>query len=350
MSAGAVRIGKAELLAYVEKIFVAGGVPSAMANIIADVLVWANLRGVDSHGVLRIPRYVELLARGAINPKPDIRIERSAGAIAVMEADRAPGAVAMKQAMEEAIARAKTVHMGWCSARNITHAGAVGYFALMAAEAGMAGLVMTASGPMMAYHGARTAGLSTNPLAIAVPAKNRRPYLLDMSTATVANGKVLDARDKGRPVPLGWGIDAEGRDTTDPAKIATLLPAGGAKGSGLSFMIECLCSLAVANPRIAPSLEGAPSGDNPLMNGMAMAIDLAAIGDLEEFTREADRLGDALAALPPAEGIDRVLLPGERGDLVLTEREASGIPIAAVTWSRIVAAAEKLGVLAPTSA
>jgi ureidoglycolate dehydrogenase (NAD+) len=343
-------ISKGELLAFVSAIFNAAGVEPAMADTWARVLVWANLRGVDSHGILRIPRYLELLAKGAINPTPNITVEHRAGAIAVMEADRAPGAVAMTRAVQEAIGRAREVHIGWCAVRNITHAGAVGYYALQAVEAGMAGLVMTASGPMMAYHGSSKAGVSTNPLAIAVPAAMRRPFLLDMSTASVPNGKVLDARDRGAQVPHGWGIDADGRDTTDPNRIATLLPVGGAKGSGLSFMLECLCSLAVGNPRIAPVLSGAGGSDSPLMNGVAMAIDLRAIGDLDAFTREADRLGDAIAGLPPAQGVERILLPGERGDRTMAEREARGIPIANGTWSRIVSAAQRVGVAAPLSA
>ena len=266
---------------------------------------------------------------------------------AIFTADRAPGPVAMTRAMEEAIARARDVHIGWCAVRNITHAGAVGYYALQAVEAGMAGMVMTASGPMMAYHGSSKAGVSTNPLAIAVPAKTRRPFLFDMSTASVPNGKVLDARDRGVEVPRGWGIDAEGRETTDPNKIATLLPVGGAKGSGLSFMLECLCSLAVGNPRIAPALSSRPGNESPLMNGVAMAIDLRAIGDLDQFTQAADCLGDAIAGLPPAQDVERVLLPGERGDHVLAERHAAGIPIAKGTWSRIVSAAQRVGVAAP---
>ena len=347
MSEQFIQISKAELLAFATAIFTAAGVERAMAETWANVLVWANLRGVDSHGVLRIPRYLELLANNAINPAPNISIERRAGAIIVMEADRAPGAVAMTRAMQEALACARDSHIGWCAARSITHAGAIGYYALQAAEAGMIGIVMTASGPLMAYHGSSKAGVSTNPLAIAVPAKTRRPFLLDMSTASVPNGKVLDARDRGIEVPRGWGIDVEGRDTTDPNKIATLLPVGGAKGSGLSFMLECLCSLAVGNPRIAPALSSGGGTETPLMNGVAMALNVAAIDDLDQFTREADRLGDAIAALPPAGGVERVLLPGERGDRILAEREATGIPVAKGTWSRIVAAAQRLGVTAP---
>jgi ureidoglycolate dehydrogenase (NAD+) len=347
MSNRTVLVAKADLLAFTRAVFEAAGVTPDMAQTWADVLVWANLRGVDSHGIIRVPRYLDLIRSKAINVRPDLRIEKRAGAIAVLEADRAPGPVAMRRAMDEAIARAREVHVGWCAARNIGHAGAIGYYALQAAEAGMAGLVMAASGPMMAFNGSRVAGVSTNPIAIAVPAKNRRPYLLDMSTSTVSNGKILAARDRKAQVPVGWGIDAEGRDTTDPARIATLLPLGGAKGAGLSFMIECLASLAIANPRITPGLTG-DGVESPFLNGLAIAVDLAAFGDLDRFTEDADALGDALAALPTADGVERVLLPGERGDTVLREREAHGIPIPQGTWARMVKAADSVGVAVPT--
>jgi len=340
-------IGKADLTNFAAAIFAAADVAPAMAARWAEAVVWANLRGVDSHGVIRIPRYLDLLKKKSINPRPAMRVERSAGAIALLDADRAPGAIGMARAMDEAIIRAKEVHVGWCAAKNITHAGAVGYFALQAARAGMAGIVMTASGPLMAYHGARVAGVSTNPIAIAVPGKTRRPLVVDMSTSTVSNGKVLAARDRGEPVPIGWGLDAEGHDTTDPKKIATLLPLGGPKGSGLSLLIECLTSLAVGNPLISLALLSGGLADNPVLNGVAIAVDLAALGDLERFTSEVDRLGDAITALPRAEGVGRILLPGERGDAILAEREASGIPVAAGTWKRLVAAAKELGASAP---
>lgn len=347
MNKDSVVISSADLLAYARAIFVGCGVQPAHAEEWAKMLIWANLRGVDGHGVIRIPRYYDLLRRKSINTNPDIRVERRSGAITVIEADRAPGAVAMTFAMQEAIARAREVHIGWCAARNITHSGAVGYFAHQAAQAGMAGIVMSASGPMMAYPGARVAGVSTNPLAIAVPAKERGAYLIDMSTATVANGKIMEAKDKGAQVPVGWGIDAGGRDTTDPRAIATLLPMGGAKGSGLSFMIECLCSLALSNPRIAPALMAEETTDDPFLNGVAIAVDLAAFGDLADFRENADQLGDAISALPKADGVDRILLPGERGNRIRAEREASGIPIPKGTWQRIAKVAEAVGVAIP---
>jgi ureidoglycolate dehydrogenase (NAD+) len=166
-------ISSADLERFASALFAAAGVAPAMADEWAKSLVWANLRGVDSHGVLRIPGYVERLKTGAINPAPKMRVEKRAGAVAVLEADRAPGAVAMATAMAEAIARAREAHIGWCAARNITHAGAVGYFALQAANAGMIGMVMSASGPMMAYHGeyrdtARHAP-TRNPCSVSIP-------------------------------------------------------------------------------------------------------------------------------------------------------------------------------------
>jgi ureidoglycolate dehydrogenase (NAD+) len=339
-------IPRAELEAFIAAIFAAAGVARPMAMEWARAVAWANLRGVDSHGVLRVPRYVDLLRRRSINPAPAMRIERRAGAIAVLEADFAPGAVAMSRAMAEAIGRAREVHVGWCAARNITHAGAIGYFALQAAETGMAGVAMCASGPLMAYHGARVAGVSTNPIAIAVPTR-RRPFLLDMSTSTAAFGKVMSARDAGTKIPPGWAIDAAGRDTTDPNRVATLLPLGGPKGSGLSLMIECLASLAVGNPLIATALGDPKRGDSPVLNGIAIAVDLAALGDAERFAAEADALHDAIAALPRADGVERILLPGERGDAIKAERETAGIPVARGTWTRLAATAATLGVAVP---
>ena len=341
------RIESARLAQFVRELLEAASVPRPLASEWAASLIWANLRGVDSHGVLRVPRYLDLLKKKTMNPDPNIRVERRAGAIVVLEADRAPGAIAMTRAMAEAIACARETHIGWCAARNITHAGAIGYFALQAAQAGFAGIVMTASGPLMAYHGARVAGVSTNPLAIAFPGNKRPPFLIDMSTSTVAMGKLLNARDSGRDIPPDWGIDAQGRATTDARKVATLLPMAGPKGSGLSFMIECLCSLTVHNPIVATALEGGGSLDNPFLNGVALAIDLSAFGDAESIRREADRLGDAIADLPAAEGVESILLPGERGAAILQQREREGIPVPRGTWQRLLASAEGLGVEPP---
>ena len=143
------------------------------------------------------------------------------------------------------------------------------------------------------------------------------------------------------------GLDAQGRDTADPKKLATLLPLGGAKGSGLSFMIECLCSLTVDNPIIAPALAAGGKLDAPFLNGVAIALDLAAFGDREHILGEADRLARLIAGLPPADRVERIYLPGERGDSILQARMREGIPLPQGTWSRLLACAKALAVAPP---
>lgn len=308
------------------------------------MLVWADLRGVSSHGVMRIPAYANHIRLGEFNPTPNMKMQRLGGAAAILDADLAPGPVAMMAAMEEATALAHNVQVGWCVARNITHPGAIGYFAARAAKAGLAGIVMAASQPMMAYHGARVAAVSTNPIAIAIPGLGHAPLVLDMSTAEVAMGKIMNARAAGRPIPAHWGLDAEGQATTDPSKVAVLQPMSGAKGSGLSLMIECLTSLFAANPLIEPVLRtGRPLRGRP-MNGLTVAIDPAAFGDIETFRGNVDALIESIAGLPRAEGVERIFLPGERGDATLAEREASGIPIPRKTVQDLNKLASELGV------
>lgn len=344
------RIDADALRDFATAIFGAAGVAVDDARSWAETLVWANLRGVDSHGVLRIPRYLELIGTGAINPRPNMVMRMAAGAIGMLDADLAPGPVAMNRAMDEAIAIARRLHLGWVVARDITHAGAVGHFALRAAEQGLAGLVMTASGPLMAWPGSTGAVVSTNPLAIAIPAGTRAPLLLDMSTAAVALGKVMAAKDAGTPIPEGWGVDARGQPTTDPAAVATLLPMAGPKGAGLSLMIECLASLAAGNPLIAPALSGQGPKDGPRMNGLAIALDVAAFADGDSFAREVDALATAVANVP-ASGDEPVLLPGERGSAVMARRLHEGIALPAGTWKRLAASAAALDVpLPPTLA
>ena len=176
----------------------------------------------------------------------------------------------------------------------MTHAGAVGYFALRAAKAGLAGLVMTASQPMMAYPGSTKNVVSTNPIAIAVPGDQHSPLLLDMSTSTVGMGKVYQAQDSGREIPLDWGLDDQGQPTSDPNKVTVLSPLGGAKGAGLSLMIECLTSLAVNNPLIEPVLRtGAALKGRPI-NGVAIAVDLAIFGDKDSYWEQVDALAAQL--------------------------------------------------------
>ena len=204
------RVPAAELQEFTKGVFIAAGVPSEDAALEAEVLVWANLRGVDSHGVLRIPWYVDLIARGDMNPRPTIRVEKETAATVLIDGDRALGPVVTTVAMRRAIDKARAAGIGWAVIRNTTHQGAMAYYALMAAEAGMAGIAIVCSPPNMAPFGARTAGVHNSPISIAVPAGRHRPLCVDMATSVAAGGKLSLARDKGVPLPPGWALDEAG--------------------------------------------------------------------------------------------------------------------------------------------
>lgn len=334
-----------DLRAFSAGLLANAGFGDSEAREMADLLVWANLRGVDSHGVLRIPRYIEMLRLGLVKARFTISEVHRFGAVCVLDADKAPGATAMNRAVKAASALADTCGLGWCGVRDTSHAGAIGYFARQLAEEGKIGVAMTASKPLMSYFGAKGEALSSNPLAIAVPqSEGRPPIILDMSTAAVALGKIMVARDANTPIPIGWAIDADGIDTTDPHRVAAVLPMAGAKGSGLSLMIEVLCSLLVNNPSIAPALAGGASGG---FNGMVLAINPVAFGNPLTFLSNARALADAIHRLEPAPGFDQVLLPGERGSEIEHKRAAQGIPLSSGTVKRLVEVATAVGAQVP---
>lgn len=337
----------AELRDYSARLLAAGGHSEADASAMADLLVWANLRGVDSHGVLRIPRYVEMLDDGETQAGHRIGVAHAFGAIRVIDADRAPGAVAMNRAVAEALELSRDHGLGWCAVRRTSHAGAIGYFVEKVARAGRIGIAMTASKPLMSYPGARGEVLSTNPLAFGMPlGGGQDPLLFDMSTAAVALGKVMAAKDAGRAIPPGWAVDADGIETTDASHVAAILPMAGAKGSGLSLMIEMLCSILTLNPAITPVLNG---GRNGGFNGMVLAIDPAAFGDADAVLGQAAELVKAIRQRDRAPGLDRIRLPGERGYETADKRLESGIDLADGTVIRLAALAARLGVTTPSA-
>ncbi|QUM71004.1 Ldh family oxidoreductase [Sphingopyxis granuli] len=337
-------ISHQDLRGFAQALLEAGGFGAGDAAEMADLLVWANLRGIDSHGVLRIPRYIEMLRLGMLDAAAQVTEVSRKGAVCVLDAGKAPGATAMNLAVKEAAALAKAQGLGWCGVRNTSHAGAIGYFVRELAEQGLVGIAMTASKPLMSYFGAKGEALSSNPLAIAAPNSDGNPIILDMSTAAVALGKIMSAKDEGRAIPKGWAVDADGVDTEDPHEAEVLLPMAGAKGSGLSLMIEVLCSLLVGNPNIAPALAGKRGGG---FNGLVLAVDPEAFGSAALFGTLVDQLAQAIHKLEPAPGFNAVMLPGERGDQCEAERGAEGIPLAKGTAERLSELAATLGVKVP---
>src|SRR5215470_4368651 len=321
------RVPAADLREFTKSVFIAAGVPSEDAALEAEVLVWANLRGVDSHGVLRIPAYVEMIGRGDMNPRPNILVEKETAATVLIDGDRALGPVVTTVAMRRAIDKARGAGIGWAVIRNTTHQGAMAYYALMAVDAGMAGIAIVCSPPNMAPFGARAAGVHNSPISIAVPAGRHRPLCIDMATSVAAGGKLLLARDKGIPLPEGWALDRAGHPTTDAKSATILVPAAGAKGSGLAMMFESLTSLMAGNPLLVPALEGQEGAQRHRQNSVVAAVDIGTFTDVAEYRQHIDRMIDGLHALPPAAGFDRVLVAGEPEDQTMEERRREGIPL-----------------------
>jgi LDH2 family malate/lactate/ureidoglycolate dehydrogenase len=310
---------------WVSGIFRAEGLTDAHAQTVARALVFANLRGMDTHGVLRVPSYVRFIRAGDLNPRPVMKTRNETPACVLLEADRAAGPVAMQKAMELAIDKARQAGAGVCFVRATTHTGALGYYTHMAAERGMAAIAFSASHANMAYHGARAAGVSTAPLALAVPGEEG-PIALDMASSIMSMGKLRQAKRTGTPLEEGQALDQNGNPTTEAEEAAILLPLGGAKGSGLSLLIECMTSLVTANPLLAEALERTKLGARHRQNGAVIALDLARFVDPAEFRRQAGRLARAIKALPPQPGME-ILLPGERGARAAEQRRRDGIPV-----------------------
>ncbi len=319
------------------------GVSAEHAAVVADAFVWANLRGIDSHGISRLPRYVELFERGEANAQPAIRIERSRAAAVVVDADRAPGPLALTLAMREAIELARETGVAVATVRGTVHTGAIGYYTTQASQAGMAGIGIVAGVPNMAYAGARGAAVATSPLSVALPAQTHPDFVLDMATATIALGKIAQYRARGEQLPEGVAVTAEGEPTTDPAEAKVPLPVGGAKGSGMSLAFELLAS-GLANHPIVSQFHAGVTGHR--QNALLVAIDVTAFLPLQEFRRIVDETLAAVTSLP-ASGEQPVLTPGQRGAATAVQRTLEGVPLPAKIWGEVAEVAERFGVSAP---
>jgi ureidoglycolate dehydrogenase (NAD+) len=332
------------LKSAVQAMFCAAGMAKEHAATVAEVLVWADLRGMGSHGVMRVPRYVELMRKGDLNGQPVMRAVSETAACVVFDADRAAGPVAMVHAADSAVAKARTAGIGMALARGTTHTAAVGYYTQRIAREGMAGIAFAASSPNMAYHGARAAGVSTAPVSIAVPGREE-PLVLDMGSGVISVGKLMQARRTGEALAPGLALDDEGNATTDPRMAVLPLPLGGPKGSGLALMIECLCSLLAGNPILAEALEGTAKGARHYQNGLVIAIDVARFVPLEMFMKEVERLLGDIKALPAQPGAE-ILAPGERGRRNAESRR-DDIALPPAVLKELSALAASLGVERP---
>lgn len=340
-----IRIDAKSLSTFTQKAFERAGLSPEAAATVAEVLVWANLRGVDSHGVQRIPAYLDMIEKGWMNPSPDIKIIKESPAVFQMDADKAMGPVPTIQAMNLAIKKAKNVGIGWGLIRNVTHQGAMGYYSEMAANQGLAGIAIVCSPPNMAPFGAKAAGLHNSPIAFSFPTSKHKTITLDMATSVAAGGKLSVASDKRVPIPVEWALAADGSQTTDPDVASILLPAGGPKGSGLALVFQCLTSLMTNNPLITPVLKSGVKVHN--QNSLVAAIEISFFTDVDDYKSELDDTIDALKALPKADGHDEVFVPGEIEHRTEEERFENGIPLPPGTVEKLQEGARRLDLTSP---
>ena len=345
-----VRYAPADLHAFCAQALQRAGARPGDAVVIADGLIAADLRGVHSHGALRVGIYVDRLRAGSINPGAELQIVRDSGAVVVADAQAGPGIAMAARAMDLAIARAQAHGIAAVSLRNANHCGMLAFFAMRALPAGAVGAAASNGDALVAPWGARAKFLGTNPLAVAVPAKDEPPVVLDMATSVVAHGRVKGAADRGEAIPADWAVDAAGRPTTDPvqALAGALLPFGGVKGSGISILIDLIAGLLPggrSGPEIVPLYQrlAEPQGTGQLF----MALHVAAFDTLEAFTARVDETVRRIRALPPAAGSARVILPGELEHLRAQEHQAHGIPLPSDAVAEMARTASLLGLAPP---
>lgn len=347
------RYAAAELVEFTTRALVACGMPEDDARLGAAVLVDADLMGIDSHGIAHMPThngYAPGFRSGHVNPTPSIRTVRETASTALLDADRGFGPLVGYRAMQLAIEKATSAGSGSVAVTNSRHFGAAGYYALMAVPEGCIGLAMTNAGPWVVPAGGRTKMIGTNPIAVAAPAGREQPFLMDLATSTVAMGKLEIALREEKPIPEGWSLDGEGRPTTDIPTVyqeggltplGSTLTTGSYKGYALGQMVDLFTGI-LSGAGYTMLLPRGGAGH------FFAAWQVEAFLPLTEFTEMMDRMQESFRTAAPADGRDRVLLPGQREFETRREREANGIPLHAAVFTSLDSLADELGVARAT--
>jgi uncharacterized oxidoreductase len=341
----------ADLEALGRRIFEAAGASPAEAEAIVSSLVRANLAGLDSHGVIRIPQYLGLVRQGWMRFGQPVEVVRETATTAVLNGNWGPGQVCARRATELALDKARRWGLGAVGLHHSNHVGRLGEYVLQLAEAGLLGLAVV-NNHGTAQHTAPFGGiqgrLATNPIAFAAPANGHPPLVLDMTTSIVAEGKIRVLRNRGQRVPEGWILDGQGRPTTDPNDFygeprGVLLPLGGQvgyKGFGLGLMVELLAG-GLSGAGCSGAATAAAHPGNALFI-LAIAID--PFLDRSAFEQQVADFFAYVKSAPRQEGVEEILIPGEPEVRTEQRRRAEGIPVDEETWRQIQEAAAGLGV------
>ncbi len=343
------RISYDALHAFTRSVFEKTGVSSANAAIGADVLVTTDAWGVFTHGTKNVAGYARRLLASGLRPRGRPHITSQGGAWATIDGDSSLAMVTSVFAMQTAIAKARQQGLAYVGVRNSCHFGAAGYYAWLAAKEGLIGIAMANDIPCVAAPGSRGPILGSNPLAYALPVDGLRPVLLDISTATVAGGKVYAARARGEPVPPGWILDGNGRPTTDPSgfpHVGALQPMAGHKGYGLALLIESLSGL-LSGAAMTWGIRSWAHDDPslPSLHGAAfLAIDPATIFPEGRFAARVRELVDEIHQSPCADGVERLVVPGEPEWERYDRAQRDGILLPADVTASLQAAADLIGI------
>ena len=343
------RVDHRKLRRFVALSFEKLGVPKEDAEIGANALVQADLRGVDTHGVIRFSPhawYVKWLTEGSMTARPKIRIISENASTALIDGDCGMGMVIGHRAMEMAIEKARSSAVAMVGVRNSRHYGMSAYYAMMALPHDMIGIAMTNAGRQVVPTFGREARFGTNPMCFGVPADKQLPFVLDMATTTAAAGKLELAARLGKSIPGGWALDENANSTTDPRvaqKARRLLPLGGTresgshKGYGLAILVEILCGV------LTGTLTALNANQDPRGHFFG-AIRVDAFRPVAEFKRDMDRLIAELRSTPPVAGQERVYVAGEIEFETAQERAEHGIPLHDSVLKGLRAVAEQVGV------
>ncbi|MFN4286352.1 MAG: Ldh family oxidoreductase [Lacibacter sp.] len=354
-----ITVAYTQLLQFAQRVFERMGCSAADAALASRVLLQADLRGIDSHGIARLSGYVRLWEAGRINSTPQLRVVHETPSTAVVDGDSGLGLVVAPFAMQVAIEKAKRVGTGWVSVQNSNHFGIAGYHALLALEHDMIGVAMTNASALVAPTFSKERLLGTNPIAVAIPAGEEPPFVADMATTTAANGKLEILQRKQQQAPTGWIQDAEGLTTTDAHALKTggaLLPLGSDrehgshKGYALGALVDILSGvLSGANygPWVPPFPAYVPLPQHQPGKGLghflgAMRID--AFRPAADFKADMDQWLRRFRGATPVQGQEKVLVPGDPEREMERVRLRQGIPLLPAVWSDLQMLAEKLQV------
>jgi uncharacterized oxidoreductase len=333
-----------DLRERVFEVLCAANVPEDVARQVGYSLVESNLVGHDSHGVMRVPQYIDGVQKGDLKPKAETRIIRESASTALLDGGHNFGQVVAARGMEIAVAKAREHDMAAVVLGNCDHTGRIGEYVVMAAEQGLVGLCISNGslpGGLVAPIGGAGRALGANPMAWGIPAGKKKPIFFDFATSAASAGKIHVAADKGQEIPEGWLLDKEGHPTRDPNQLSeggVMLPFGGHKGYALSVMIELVCGgLSGMGFPLQPEYKWEQAA-------VLVALSIRAFRPLEEFVGMISDFAERLKSTPRAPGCDEILLPGEPEWRCKEERELIGIPLPEVTWRRLSETAKTLGV------